>query len=130
MTAELAEAPVEQREVHRLVGGDADPVVDERPRKFAAKTPNQIDREVDRDEFDMRERMEQRDAAALGPALAAIGHPVRRHQLGFGGPRRPVGHHRVAERGTAAGRDRGREYGSISVVAVSLNKNKNKNEKK
>src|SRR3546814_20712023 len=82
MAAELAEPPVEQREVHRLVGGNADPVVDEGARKFAAKTPDQIDREVDRDELDMRERVEQRDTPALRPALAALGHPVRREQPG------------------------------------------------
>src|SRR3546814_19374328 len=52
MAAKRAQSPVEQREVHRLVGRDAEPVVDESAREFAAETAHEVDREVDGDEFD------------------------------------------------------------------------------
>ncbi len=42
------------------------------------ETPDQIERQVDRHELDMGQRVEHGDARAFGPHLAAPGHFGRR----------------------------------------------------
>ena len=76
-----------------------------------AEPPRHVEREVDRDEFDVRERVKQRDAAAFRAALAALGHARGRQQFGLRGPGRPIGHRRRRRRtpaGPAASRARRR----------------------
>ena len=96
MAAERAQPAVEQREMHRFVGRDADPVIDEAARKLAAEAADEIDGEVDSDKLDMRERVEHRDPAAFRPALAPPRHLRGRKQLGLLGPSGLIGHRDVA----------------------------------
>jgi len=81
--------------VHRLVRGDRQPVADEAFAHLAAEPPGHVEREVDRDELDVGERVEQGDSAREGLAAAALGHRRRRQQLGPTGTRRAIGHRRV-----------------------------------
>src|SRR5437868_3086326 len=75
MAVERTQPAVEQCEMHRLVGTHTDPFVDKSAREFRAEAADQVEGQVDRDELDMRQRMQQGDAAPFRPALAAPGHP-------------------------------------------------------
>ena len=57
ITAEQPQMPVEQREMHRLVGGNREEVTHETLSHRPAEAPRHIEREIDRDEFDMRQRV-------------------------------------------------------------------------
>ena len=92
VTAQRAQPPVEQREMHRFIRADPNPVIGETARKIAAEPSDHVEGEIDRDEFDMRQCMEQRDPPTFRTALAAPGHLVRRQQFGQGRPRRTIGH--------------------------------------
>lgn len=63
--AHRAEPPVEQGEMHRFLPANPHPFVDECARKFSTETPDQIEGEIDRDIFDMGERMEHRYPVAV-----------------------------------------------------------------
>ncbi len=68
--SERFELPRQQREMHRLVGRDREEIADEILPHFRTEAPGHVEREVDRDEFDMRQRMPQRDSRAIGFARA------------------------------------------------------------
>ncbi len=72
--ANRTQAPVEQRKVDRLVGANADPVVDESAGKECAKASGHVECEIDRAEFDVRQRMKHGGPAPLGPALPSLRH--------------------------------------------------------
>lgn len=95
LTAQLAEPPVQQDEVHRLIRPDFHPVIRKRMWKLSAKSPNQIKRQINCDKFDMRKRVEQRNAVGFGPAFASFGHLAGRGQSGMCGPRWRIGHFHI-----------------------------------
>lgn len=92
MAAALAQPPVEQREMHRLVRAHAHPVVDKFARKTGAEPADKVEGKINGDEFDMGERMQHRDPRPRRPALPPLGHVCGGQQLGPVRPRGPVGH--------------------------------------
>ena len=56
-TAETAQFAREQREMHRFVRRDRQKIADELLAHLAAEAPRHVEREIDRDEFDVRERV-------------------------------------------------------------------------
>src|SRR3569623_299189 len=97
IAAERPQAAIEQREVHRFVGADRQPVVDKTAREITAAPAGHVEREIDCGELDMRERMDQRDPPALRPALAAPSHAVGREKFGLGGACGTIGHRAVED---------------------------------
>ncbi len=57
MAAKRFELARQQCEMHRFVGGNREEVAHKIPPCLSAKAPRHIERKVDRDEFDMRQRM-------------------------------------------------------------------------
>jgi hypothetical protein len=51
--------------MHRFVGRDIEPISNEIRPALSAETPGGIERQIDGDEFDVRERMEQREPPAF-----------------------------------------------------------------
>lgn len=92
MAAALAQSPVEQREMHRFLSADLHPLVDKGRRELIAETTDQVERKVDRDKFDMGERVEHGDARSRRPHLAAPGHLARMQQDGRVRARGLIGH--------------------------------------
>src|SRR3569623_272984 len=95
--AERPQAAIEQGKVHRFVGAHRQPIVDELARETLAEPPRHVEREIDRNELDMRERLDQRDPPALRPALAAPPHAVGREKFGRGGACGTIGHRAVED---------------------------------
>src|SRR3546814_1158359 len=58
--AEALQPPIEQREMHRLVGAYAEPVVDELRRKVRAETARHVEGEVDGSELDVGQGVKHR----------------------------------------------------------------------
>lgn len=92
MRPETVELAGQQGKVHRFIGGNRKKIADEAPPHRGPEPASHVEREVDRDELDMGEGVPQRDAAAPGPASAALRHPSGRQQLRVVGPRRLVRH--------------------------------------
>ena len=92
MTPHLPQPPVEQGEMHRLIRPHPHPFVGEGCGKFPAKAADQIERQVDRHKFDMRQCMDHRDPRPLGADPAAPWHLVGRQQRRRSRSRRHVGH--------------------------------------
>src|SRR3546814_5575459 len=78
--AEALQPPIEQREMHRLVGAYAEPVVDELRRKVRAETARHVEGEVDGSELDVGQGVKHRDPTPLRAALPALRHPGGRQQ--------------------------------------------------
>jgi hypothetical protein len=84
--AQRAQVIAQQLEVERLLACHLQPVAMERLGQ-AGEAPCGVEREVDRVELDVRERMQQR-GPALGRAHRALGELRVRHQHGPRGPAR------------------------------------------
>ncbi len=56
--------------MHRFIGTDRDPVVDETAREVRTKAPDEIKGEIDRGELDMGQRVEECDAPAIRDGAA------------------------------------------------------------
>ena len=95
VAAKRAQPPLEQGEMHRLVGGNREEIADELRAKLCAESPCRIEREVDRRKFDMREGMPQGDPRPFRSAAPALGHAVRGQQRRARGARRVIGHRRI-----------------------------------
>lgn len=80
MAAERAQLAVEQGEMHRLVCRDRQEIVGEAAPHIFPEPSDDIERQIDRHEFDMRQCMPQGDTALLRPGLAAARHFARRKQ--------------------------------------------------
>lgn len=95
LAAHGPQMPVEQREMHRFISGDFQKIANESLAHPGSKPARHIEREVNGDEFDMGERVEQRDPALERLSAAAARHVTRREQLrvtGPSGPSGPFGH--------------------------------------
>ena len=97
VAAKGAQMPVEQHKMHRFVGSNREKFGHEFPAHFGTETPCDIERQINRDKFNMRQRVEQCDAASQGLCLAAPRHVARCQQVGMLGPPRMIGH-RLVER--------------------------------
>ena len=95
--------------MHCLVGRDREEIVDEFLSHLLPESSGHVEREIDRDEFDMREAVPQRDARPIRSEFAPLGHPVRWQQFGRIGPCRPVGHGDVKPPGQRAPAPRPRD---------------------
>jgi hypothetical protein len=84
--AEAMQVIAQQREVQRLLAGDAGPVAVVGVGQ-SVEAPDRIERQVDRVQLDVRDRMDQR-RAAFGGADAALADLRMRHDQR---PRRPAG---------------------------------------
>ena len=80
--------------MHRLVRRDTEKVRREFLAHLAAETPDDIERQIDGDEFDMGEGVPQGDPPPLRPTLAALGHLRWRQQIEIVGPGGTIGHGR------------------------------------
>ena len=90
--AERRQLSFEQREVHRLVRRDAQKVIDEAARHRRAEPTDHVERQADRYELDMRQRMPQGDPTLELAASAALGHGRGRKELGPRRAGRRIGH--------------------------------------
>ena len=97
MAALGLQVAIDQREMHRLVRGNLEEIIDKAASHRAPKPPGHIQRQVNRGKFDMRQGMPQGDPAVLRP-LAALGHLAGRKQFGPPGPARFVGHGQIEAR--------------------------------
>ena len=86
------ELACDQREMHRLIGGDTQKIIDELPLHCGTEATGHVEREVDGSELDMRQRMPQRDPVTLRTHLAALGHLRGWQQLERSGPSGTIGH--------------------------------------
>ena len=118
--AERPQPPVEQGEMHRLVGADAEPVVDEVRAASRRRTGRPCRRRGrSRRTRYGRARAASRSGRAPIPPLPRFGIRDGRQQLGPRRPRRPVGHRerrrRMRERAAPPGprrRPRGLDLGA------------------
>jgi hypothetical protein len=107
--AELGQARGHQRVVLCLLGGDSNPIVVEFTRQhLPGEAGDDVPGEVDGVELDMRQRVEQRDAARRRAAGATPRHVPRRQQQRQRRPCRAVGRRAVADLGDGAALPRGR----------------------
>ncbi len=90
--AQRGELAVEQGEMHRLVGRDAQEIGNKVLAHFATESPGHVERQIDRDKLDMRQRVPQGDSPALRSALSTPGHLRRGQQLQLLGPLGALGH--------------------------------------
>ncbi len=90
--AELPQVALDQREVHRLLGGDLQEIGHEGGALRRAEAASHIEREVDGDELDMRQRVPQGDPPAFRSAAPPLGHTAGREQLEPRGQRGAGGH--------------------------------------
>ena len=81
IAAERPEPAAQQREMLGLLGGDPDPIVVELSRQsLTGISRDDVPAEVDRIQFDMSQRVDQRDPPADGAEIAPLRHVARRKQ--------------------------------------------------
>src|SRR5467141_792120 len=89
----------QQREMASLLGGDADPVVEERARQIlGGGSRHEIPAQVDRVELDMSEGVNEGDPACPRAERPALGHIFGRSQQRTSGSGRARRRHRPAQR--------------------------------
>ncbi len=81
VAAQCAQVPIEQDEMHRLVRRDREEIAHEGLAHFRAEPASHVQRQVYGDEFDMGQRMEQRDPASQRLAATASRHVPGCEQL-------------------------------------------------
>ena len=87
-----AQPPIEQRKVHRFIGADPHPVIDEFARVEIAKPADHIEGEVDGGKLDMRQRMQHCDAVPLRASPPTLRHRRGGQEVGARWPRGSFGH--------------------------------------
>ena len=97
MRSQAAQPACEQREMHRFVCCDREKVGNEARSHLRPEPSGHVEREVDGDEFNMGERMPQRDPPAFGARLVALGHAVGWQQFGLCRPGRTIRHGAVED---------------------------------